>query len=76
MTERKKYDFESLQNYCNENNVVLLEDYTYKYVTRNIIIKGKCVYENCNNEFEKIAGAFYRGHNRKKSSLHAYHPTL
>lgn len=54
MTERKKYDFESLQNYCNENSVILLEDYTCKYVTRNIIIKGKCVYENCNNEFEKI----------------------
>ncbi len=53
MAERKKYDFELLQNYCNENNVVLLEDYSCKYITRNTIIKGKCVYNNCNNEFEK-----------------------
>ena len=53
MAKRKKYDFELLQNYCNENNVVLLEDYSCKYITRDNIIKGKCIYENCNNEFEK-----------------------
>ena len=53
MDERKRYDFDYLQNYCNENNIVLLEDYSSKYLTRDIIIKGKCVYENCNNNFEK-----------------------
>ena len=53
MAKRKKYDFELLQKYCSKNNVVLLEDYSCKYVTRNINIKCKCVYENCNNEFEK-----------------------
>ena len=44
MSKRKKYDFELLQKYCSENNVVLLEDYSCKYVTRNITIKCKCVY--------------------------------
>jgi hypothetical protein len=53
MLKRKKYDFELLKKYCSENNVVLLEDYSCKYVTRNINIKCKCAYENCNNEFEK-----------------------
>jgi len=53
MEKRKKYDFELLQKYCSENNVVLLEDYSRKCVTRDITIKGNCVYENCNNIFEK-----------------------
>ena len=53
MCERKRYDFERLQNYCSENNVVLLEDYTNDFITKKFSIKGKCVYENCNNEFEK-----------------------
>jgi hypothetical protein len=53
MTERKKYDFERLQNYCSENNITLLEDYTNIPLKGNVIIKGKCVYENCNNNFEK-----------------------
>ena len=47
MSKRKKYDFELLQKYCSENNVVLLEDYTDDFLTKNFAIKGKCVYENC-----------------------------
>ncbi len=43
MEKRKKYDFEFLQKYCSENNVVLLDDYSCKYVTRNINIKCKCI---------------------------------
>ena len=53
MPKRKKYDFELLQKYCSENNVVLLEDYKNDYFTKNFSIKGKCAYENCNNVFEK-----------------------
>ena len=53
MEKRKKYDFELLQKYCSENNVILLEDYKDDYLTKNFSIKGKCAYENCNNVFEK-----------------------
>jgi len=54
MTKRTKYDFEYLTKYCNENGVTLLEDYSNEKINRDIIVKGKCVYENCENEFDKI----------------------
>ena len=53
MCERKKYNFERLDKYCKENNVVLLDDYSNAEMTKNSQIKGNCVYENCNNKFEK-----------------------
>ena len=43
MTERKKYNFERLDNYCKENNVILLEDYRDIFLTREVIIKSKCI---------------------------------
>jgi hypothetical protein len=53
MSKRAKYDFERLDKYCNENGVTLVEDYSNTYLDGKIKIKCKCVYENCNNEFEK-----------------------
>jgi hypothetical protein len=53
MTERKKFDFDRLDKYCKENNVILLEDYSEIYLTKNILIKGNCAYNNCINTFEK-----------------------
>jgi len=53
MTTRTKYDFERLDKYCKENGVILLDDYSNEKITRDIFVKGKCVYENCVNEFEK-----------------------
>jgi len=47
MCERKRYDFERLQNFCNENNVVLLEDYTNVKLTQKSRIIGICLTENC-----------------------------
>ena len=35
MSERKRFDFDCLQNYCNENNIVLLEDYSNDFITKN-----------------------------------------
>jgi len=53
MTERKKYDFERLQNFCNENNVVLLEDYTNVKLRQKSRIIGVCLTENCGKKFDK-----------------------
>ena len=54
MTIRTKYDFELLTKYCNENGVILMEEYSNEKINRDINVKGKCVYENCENEFDKI----------------------
>jgi len=48
-----KYDFERLDNYCKENNVTLLEDYSGYLLKGDASIKGNCIYENCKNIFEK-----------------------
>ena len=53
MTTRTKYDFERLDKYCKKNGVTLVEDYSNDFITKNSFIKGKCLYENCENEFEK-----------------------
>jgi hypothetical protein len=46
MSNRKRYDFEWLDKYCKENSVTLLDDYKDCFLTKNSLIKGKCVYEN------------------------------
>ena len=51
MAKRRKYDFERLNAYCEENSVTLLEDYSNSNLTITSIIKGGCIYENCKNEF-------------------------
>jgi hypothetical protein len=53
MSNRQRYDFERLDKFCKENNVTLLEEYTDCFLTKNSLIKGKCVYEKCGNEFDK-----------------------
>jgi hypothetical protein len=53
MTQRVKYDIQRLENYCNENNLTLTADYKDVFLTQNTLIKGKCIYNNCNNNFEK-----------------------
>ncbi len=52
MINRQKFNFELLTNYCKENNVILLEDYSGLALTKISIIKGNCVYENCQDFFE------------------------
>ena len=53
MPKRIKYDLEQLDKYCKENNVLLLENYSEMLLTKVSIIKGSCIYENCQNIFEK-----------------------
>jgi hypothetical protein len=64
MSERKKYNFELLQKYCQKNNVKLLEDYSNVKLTKNNVIKGSCIYENCQNSFEKKLFAYNSGHSK------------
>ena len=53
MSERQKYNFALLDQYCNENNVILFEDYSKIQLDGTVLIRGNCVYENCDNVFEK-----------------------
>ena len=50
---RTKYDFELLDKYCKENGVTLVEDYGNNYLDGNVNIKCRCVYKNCESDFEK-----------------------
>ena len=50
---KTRYDYNFLINYCNENNIELLKDYKNIKLNREIIIKAKCIYNNCNNIVNK-----------------------
>jgi hypothetical protein len=54
MSETKsivRYDYNYLQQYCKENGIELLKDYSTENVNIYTIIEGKCV--NCENNFSK-----------------------
>ena len=53
MSIRQNFNFNKLNYYCKENGITLLEDYSSSKLTHKFIIKGKCIYNNCNNIFEK-----------------------
>lgn len=48
-----KYDIHMLMEYCNENNIVLLDDYSDKFINRDYLIEGICKNEICQNNFIK-----------------------
>lgn len=48
-----KFTFQKLQDYCKENNIQLLEDYTNIHITKKRLIKAKCQYDNCNESVKK-----------------------
>jgi hypothetical protein len=91
MAKYTKYNFDLLQKYCSENNIVLLEDYSNVLLKGTVIIKGKCVSKNCNNNFEKkfdylIKSNYFciectnniKNEKRKKTNLEKYgceHPS-
>jgi len=73
------YNCEELSKYCEERKIILLEKYDKK-ATSKTIIKGKCLTENCENNFEKLysvlltAGGYCRncalnnGKNKRKET--------
>jgi hypothetical protein len=48
-----KYDIHMLINFCNENNIVLLDDYSEKFINRDSLIEGICLHDSCKNNFIK-----------------------
>jgi len=56
---RIKYNYEYLQKYSKENNIILLKDYSNERVNRETLIKAKCLTENCNENVEKSFRQFY-----------------
>jgi hypothetical protein len=48
-----KYNLQYLITFCDENNIILNENYTNKIINRDTLITGFCLTENCNNNFNK-----------------------
>lgn len=44
---RVKYDYEYLNIFCSENNLIMLKDYSKINITRESLIDIKCIEENC-----------------------------
>jgi hypothetical protein len=54
MAQRVKYNLELLTKFCNENHITLLKDYSIQNnITQNTIIEGKCLTQDCENNFDK-----------------------
>jgi len=51
--QKCKYDYKMLIEFCQENKIILTEDYSSIFVNRDTVIKGKCKTENCNDIFQK-----------------------
>ena len=47
MAKRRKYDFERLNAYCEENSVTLLEDYSNAKLHCKTIITSLCLNNDC-----------------------------
>jgi len=58
---RLKYDYEMLKNICDDGGVILLIDYSNKYVTRDTRIIGKCIF--CENSFDKSLNKLHKQRN-------------
>ena len=50
---KKRYDINYLLNYCNENKIFLLKNYSDIHLTRNTKIEGNCLTEMCDGIFNK-----------------------
>lgn len=49
-----KYCYSSLIAYCNNNNIILLKDYSNTKITQYTVIDGKCInYDICRGSFSK-----------------------
>jgi len=49
-----KYSKESLNTYCQENNIQLIKDYSNEKIWSQITLEGKCIRNGCINYFKKM----------------------
>lgn len=57
---RVRYNYAFLQDFCNENDVTLLKDYSNGIVNRDSIIEGKCKSEGCVEQFSNACRTLSR----------------
>jgi hypothetical protein len=48
-----KYNYLTLSEFCNDNNIILCEDYSIIPLSRETFITGICEVENCDKQFTK-----------------------
>jgi len=48
-----KCDVNMLMDFCDKNNLLLLDDYSNKFINRNSLIEGICKRDDCENIFRK-----------------------
>ena len=54
-----KYDYQTLNDFCKEHEIVLCEDYSKLIkINSSTIIEGKCINSNCNYNFKKEFRSF------------------
>ena len=50
---RLRHNYQHLVEYCEQNKIILTEDYKNYKITRDSYIRGECQSENCKNSFIK-----------------------
>jgi len=55
-----KFTYTKLKQYCDDNNIELLEDYSNVVLSQTIIIKGNCLTEKCCKQFSKQLVSFLK----------------
>jgi hypothetical protein len=64
MTAKQQYNYEYLQQFCQDTSITLLKDYSNEKINRDAIIEGKCKTDKCCETFCKgfrqltISGGF------------------
>jgi hypothetical protein len=58
--KKQVYNFEYLTQFCKENNIYLLKNYSKEKVTRDTIIEAKCLMANCNEKCIKNFKAIFK----------------
>lgn len=53
MKQTVRYDYNYLENYCSENSIILLDDYSKNKINRETVIRAKCIFNGCINDVEK-----------------------
>ena len=51
MTTKQPYNYEYLQQFCQENNIILLKDYSNEKITVETYFEGDCKAANCIHNF-------------------------